>query len=79
LQRITRYIEKDNPPAALRVAHAIFMEAAALKDFPHRGRPGKTGDTREITFPGWPYILVYKVKNDAVLVVRVYHGAQDWP
>ncbi len=26
-----------------------------------------------------PFIVVYRVKTDAVEIVRVYHGAQNWP
>jgi plasmid stabilization system protein ParE len=26
-----------------------------------------------------PYIAVYRVKEHAVEISRIYHGAQDWP
>jgi len=26
-----------------------------------------------------PYIVVYTVRGDAVYVVRILHGAQQWP
>lgn len=26
-----------------------------------------------------PYIMVYAVRGDAVYVVRILHGAQQWP
>ena len=32
-----------------------------------------------MVFPGWPYILVYQVTEYAVEILRIYHGAQDWP
>jgi plasmid stabilization system protein ParE len=32
---------------------------------------------RELIFP--PYIAVYQVKEHAVEISRIYHGAQDWP
>jgi plasmid stabilization system protein ParE len=34
---------------------------------------------RELTFPPLPYIVVYQVKEHAVEISRIYHGAQDWP
>jgi plasmid stabilization system protein ParE len=35
---------------------------------------------RELTFPALPYIaVVYQVKEDAVEISRIFHGAQDWP
>jgi plasmid stabilization system protein ParE len=32
---------------------------------------------RELVFS--PYIAVYQVKENAVEISRIYHGAQDWP
>jgi toxin ParE1/3/4 len=79
IQQITRYIRRDNPAAARRVAKVIFDTANALCDFPMRGRAGRIAGTRECVFPGWPYILVYRVKDTTVQILRVYHDAQDWP
>jgi plasmid stabilization system protein ParE len=33
---------------------------------------------RELVFSGLPYVAVYKVKQHAVEIVRIWHGAQDW-
>jgi toxin ParE1/3/4 len=79
LKRITRRIRKDNPAAARRVAKTIFDAGNALSSFPHQGREGRIPGTREWVFPGWPYVLVYEVTEYAVEVLRIYHGAQDWP
>ncbi|MGP0095595.1 MAG: type II toxin-antitoxin system RelE/ParE family toxin [Terriglobales bacterium] len=32
---------------------------------------------RELVFS--PYVVVYQVKENAVEISRIYHGAQDWP
>lgn len=50
---------------------------ASLSHFPHRGRPGRMSGRRELVFS--PYIAVYQVKERAVEISRIYHGAQDWP
>jgi plasmid stabilization system protein ParE len=34
---------------------------------------------RELAFPPLPYIVVYQVKEHAVEISRIFHGAQDWP
>ena len=44
-----------------------------------RGRPGKKPGTRELVLSPLPWILVYAVRGDAVYVVRILHGAQQWP
>ncbi len=35
--------------------------------------------TRELIFSGLPYIVVYEIKEQNVEILRIYHGAQDWP
>ena len=79
LERIYQRIERDNPSAAREVVKTIYDGCAGLKDFPHRGRPGRMKGRRELVFPSLPYIAVYQVKEHAVEISRIYHGAQDWP
>jgi addiction module RelE/StbE family toxin len=77
LEHIFQRIAKDNPTAARGVVKAIYDGCAALKDFPHLGRPGRIKGRRELVFT--PYIVVYQVKEHGVEISRIYHGAQDWP
>ena len=46
---------------------------------PNRGRAGKKEGTREFVLASLPYIVVYQVTGEVLYVVRVLHGAQDWP
>jgi toxin ParE1/3/4 len=77
LGEIRRYIERDNPDAAQRVAMTIYDGCGSLAEMPHRGRKGNRPGTREMVFHGVPYIVVYRVRNDAVVILRILHGAQD--
>jgi len=77
LERIFQRIEKDNPTAAFETMKAIYDGCQALSQFPHRGRPGRMSGRRELIFS--PYIAVYQIKEDAVEISRIYHGAQDGP
>ncbi len=79
LKYITRRIRKDNPTAARNVAKRIFDAGNSLDTLSQRGREGRITGTRELVFPGWPYILVYQITEHAVEILRIYHGAQDWP
>ena len=79
LYRIVQHIQQDNPIAATQVAKTLYEGCASLRDFPNRGRAGRIEGTRELVFPGLPYIVVYRVKHPTVIIVRIYHGAQDWP
>jgi len=79
LAAIVEYIRKENPAAAERVARKIYEGVAALASFPKQGRPGRTKGTHELVFSPLPYVVVYRVKDDAVEIARVLHGAQRWP
>ena len=74
--RIARHVAQDNPAAARRIARELLVAGDSLDVFPHRGRRGRSRNTRElIAVP--PYVLVYRVGQDMVRVLRVWHGAQD--
>jgi len=61
------------------VALTIYEGISSLTQFPYRGRPGRKPDTRELVFPGLPFLAVYRVRADAIEINRILHGAQNWP
>jgi toxin ParE1/3/4 len=77
LGRIARRIMLDNPTAARQVAKTLYDSGMSLATMPHRGRTGRIAGTREFVVA--PFIIVYRVGADAVEILRIYHGAQDWP
>lgn len=79
LEDICERIELDNPEAARRVARTIYEGCARLKDFPELGRASiRMVGRRELIFPPLPYIVVYEVREQAIEISRIFHGAQDW-
>jgi addiction module RelE/StbE family toxin len=79
LSRIFEYIRPDNPSAAERVVRTIYDSAGSLGSFPYRGRTGRVEGTRELVLPSLPFVIVYRVLDDAVEIAAVIHGAQRWP
>ena len=80
LTQISDYIEEHDGPARARsVALTIYEGIDLLSRFPFRGRPGRKPKTRELVFPGLPFLAVYRIREESVEVVRVLHGAQNWP
>jgi addiction module RelE/StbE family toxin len=73
------YIETDNPRAAIAVDDRIERRVEGLMQFPEMGRPGRIEGTRELVISGTPHIAVYRIMGDTVLILRVLHGAQQWP
>ncbi|MCT7668126.1 type II toxin-antitoxin system mRNA interferase toxin, RelE/StbE family [Shinella kummerowiae] len=76
---IFTYVEADNPAAAVLIDERIVTAARRLLDFPASGRVGRIGGTRELVINGTPYVAVYAITETTVRIVRVLHGAQEWP
>jgi toxin ParE1/3/4 len=66
---------------ALRTAITIRQRVAMLADHPGLGRLGRLTDTRELVIARTPFIVMYSVDQrlDTVTILRVLHGAQQWP
>jgi toxin ParE1/3/4 len=80
LVALRAYIAEDNPAAAQRVAlHIIHNVEEFLADNPSIGRSGRVSGTRELVIPKTPYVVPYRVRNNRIEVLRVYHGARKWP
>jgi toxin ParE1/3/4 len=79
LERIADYLVQNTPDRAQGLIQRIYDAAGSLVTLPHRGRPGKVKGTRELVLSALPYVVVYVVREDAVVVVRILHGAQQWP
>jgi len=79
LEVIADYLLEHAPEHAERLVRVLYNAPAALLTFPNRGRLGKKEGTRELVTSPLPYIVVYTVRGDAVYVVRILHGAQQWP
>nr|WP_280520087.1 type II toxin-antitoxin system RelE/ParE family toxin [Rhizobium cremeum] len=76
---IFTHIEANNPVAAIAIDERIASAARRLVDFPDSGRPGRVAGTRELVISGTPYICAYVVTATAIRILRVLHGAQQWP
>ncbi len=79
IQAIRGYIATENPTAAERVRLSILKTIQILTEFPFLGRPGRRKGTREKTVPRLPYLVLYRIGEDELVILRVYHGAQQPP
>jgi addiction module RelE/StbE family toxin len=73
------YIETDRPQAAISVDDRIEGRVKGLLQFPEMGRRGRIEGTRELVINRTPYIAAYRIIGDTVRILRVLHGAQQWP
>jgi toxin ParE1/3/4 len=78
-ERIADYLFEHAPDRAATLLRTVYNAPAALLTFPNRGRPGKKEGTRELVLSPLPYVLMYAVRGDVIFIVRILHGAQQWP
>ena len=80
LQALYDFIANDDPGAAARIVDRILsLVETHLPTTPGMGRPGRIEGTRELIIAGTPFIVPYRIKQDVVEVLRVYHAARCWP
>jgi toxin ParE1/3/4 len=78
-EAIFDYIEADSPQAAIAVDDRIRVSVEGLAQFPEMGREGRVEGTREMVIQRTPYIAAYRIVGDRLKILRVLHGAQQWP
>lgn len=78
---IYRYLahETGRDTVSKRVDAVIESSANLLIDYPLAGREGRIVGTRELLTQRFPYMLVYRVAEGRVIILRVLHQAQRWP
>lgn len=78
LVEIIDYIEQYNPAAAASLHRNIVAATEGLSSMPYGFRPGRVPGTREIVVhPN--YLVVYRVGDTAVDVLRVLHARLEYP
>jgi toxin ParE1/3/4 len=70
------YLTKDKPEAAERLATRIVAVVEALRNYPRLGRVGTEPGIRELIIGGTPYIVLYRVRGQRVIISTIWHGAQ---
>lgn len=78
LMKILVHLAEDNQAAAEKLAGLILGKAEQLRERPELYRAGRKRGTREMVVHPH-YIVIYRVKQDIVEILRVKHTAQRWP
>ena len=79
LDQEAAYISKENPDVAIEVVQRIRDTVALLKNNPSLGRPGRVHETRELVIDKTSYIIPYRVCNNRVELLRVFHTSRKLP
>jgi addiction module RelE/StbE family toxin len=70
------FISLDKPDAAERVVARLTEAGERLGLLPYWGRPRQSSDSREVVVPGLPYLLIYEITDETVVIQREMHGAR---
>jgi toxin ParE1/3/4 len=76
LREIRAYVAQDKPDAAERMAIRIVTVVEALRNHPHLGRTGAEPGIRELVIGGTPYVVLYRVERERVVISTIWHGKQ---
>ena len=79
LADIADYIARDSPDAAKRIVSRLWSAVRSLARQPEMGRPGRVYGTRELIVSGTPFIVPYRIIKSEIHILRVLHGARNWP
>jgi toxin ParE1/3/4 len=78
LRDILAYIAKRDVAASKRLRQLITNSVLPVLKTPFLYRPGRIEGTREIVVhPN--YIVVYRIREDVIDVLRVLHARQQYP
>jgi addiction module RelE/StbE family toxin len=79
LEHIKNYLTEHSPQLAQSTVLELYETIRSLKTSPRRGRLGREEGTRELVLSRLPYIVAYRIKEQAVEVLHIFHGAQNRP
>jgi addiction module RelE/StbE family toxin len=64
---------------AERITMQIVSSVQQLARFPVSGKSGRVVGTRELVVSNTPFIVAYAIDDERIVVLAIYHGAQQWP
>ena len=77
LEHIKDYLTEHDPHFAQSTVIELCDTIRSLSESPRRGRLGREEGTRELVLLRLPYIVAHRIKEQAVEVLHIYHGAQN--
>ena len=90
LREVVQYLEGETSGGATTTRLRIMKTAVEvlttrprcvrqLGRMPYTGRVGRIEGTREAVVNRSPYIVVYRVSQETVEILGIWHGARLWP
>lgn len=77
IEEIIDAIALESPQGARRVRERMQAITTLLIEHPHIGQPTDLEGVRRMLVSPYPYLIFYRVTDDAVIVQRMRHAARD--
>jgi toxin ParE1/3/4 len=69
----------NNKEVATRITMQIATGVQQLAAFPMSGKTGWVPGTCELVISNTPFIAAYAIDRAEIIILAIYHGAQQWP
>ncbi|MDK2407957.1 type II toxin-antitoxin system mRNA interferase toxin, RelE/StbE family [Aphanizomenon sp. PH219] len=79
LKQAHNYVFPENPTAAQELILKIQNAANQLENYPFMGKSGRVDGTRELIISNSPYMIIYRVKEETVEILRILHTSKRYP
>jgi len=79
LKEIKAYLDERSPQASKSVAVRIKAALRLLSAQPYLGNVKEDEDVLEWHIPGLPYTLPYRIVNNEIQILRIFHELQNRP
>ena len=79
LEQAYDYIVEEDANAAIGVVLKIQAATEQLAEFSMLGRVARVDGMRELVIANTSYIVIYRVKGNAVEILRSLHAAKRYP
>lgn len=79
LDEIAEYISQESSQAAQQVVDLTVEQVNQLTAQPALGRSGRVVGTRELVISNSHYLVPYRIKNNQVEILRVFHTSRRPP
>lgn len=77
--RQLEFFLRHNPPLGIKIGDAVEETVAQLAVNPDLSRVGRIAGARELAVPDTPFVLVYRIEQDAVVILRLLHKRRRFP
>ena len=77
LEQIHDYLTEHQPQLAQSTIRELYEAVRSLRNSPRRGRLGREGGTRELILGRLPYIVAYRVAQEDIEILHIFHTARS--